>query len=388
MKRKFAAGLAAAALLLAGCSRTVTIAPRAEELNTALPPPVSVAMEPEETPAEHLFSFSFLAGEERLALPVTYQELMDQGWSSGILPQERLLGHTMVTGVVFTKGELSFAGILANQTDRQAPIPEADLVYVTLNQPGFTLPGDIVVGQSTDKDVEAAYGQPNERIDSTEGPARTRWLYEYDRNEYVQLTIVEETHLLQEATLYRAEDIPPYTQPPQVVAQYTPATQLSDSMADQTFAVDGAVYKMPVPIALFVENGWTLAHWEESVETPAGETILPSNSAQDFLLTKGEQELQVVVCNYALEERPANQGYVTDLFIIADAAQGVTVAPGMTFATTKEEAQALCGDYPYCYKEEDGLDIYWIYVSDYGYVSPVFDGETKELAYFQLFCVP
>ena len=378
------------ALLAAGCSRTTTIAPRADELNTSVPPLVSTG--DGNNFSDSLFSFSFRVGDELISLPIQYKELIQRGWSCDILPTEHLLGNTMVSNVVFTKGELAFTCDLANQTQRLAAAPETDVILVFLDGlapgGGYTLPKKITVGQATAKEVEEAYGTPNDIYDSVKRKNTSVWSYEYDRNEFIQFAISNDTNVLEAAVIYRALDAPPYTKAPDMIENYTPASAMSDSLASQIFTLDGAVYKMPVPVAQFLQNGWELDYADAPQETAARDTILESNTAEQFVLTKGEQALSVVVCNFALEERAASEGYVVDLFLYAQAARDVSVSPDMTFLTTKAEVEALCAPYPYCYKEDNGLDIYWIYISDYGYVSPVFDHATQQIAYFQLFCVP
>lgn len=386
-------------LIFSFCGRrTVVIDPNREELNI---PSTSVTENNTDNPLKNLFSFSFQAGTEQLSLPVKYKDLIAAGWTCSVAPNEYFLANITVTGVEFTKGNKTLSCMLANQTEKLMSAPETDVIYVILDKseasstdakPHYILPKNIAVGEASTEEIEAAYGVPNDTYPSETTEGRTIWMYEYDKNEYIQLSIEDKTQILKTAALYRAKDLPAYTKIPDAIKNYVVPQALPDSVASQSFALDGIVYKMPVPVAHFLENGWTLDFYDEQKETltedTAADYMLLSNSGLQLLLTKGDQVLPVVVQNFELEDRPAADSFVVDLFLYADSVSDLIVSPGMTFATTKEEVDAVCNAYRYCYKEDNDLDIYWIYVNDFGYVSPVFDHETQKIAYFQFLCVP
>ena len=376
---------------LSGCSKTIVISPSKEELNITMPTSTPDNNSPD--PFDNLFSFSFKAGSEQISLPVQYKDLVASGWTTTILETEHLLGNIFVTGVEFSKGEYTLSCVLANQTPKLLAAPQTDVVLIQLREDGlgneatapFMLPKNITVGKSLAEEIEAAYGKPNDTYESMSVSDATIWLYEYDKNEHIQFVIDNKTQVLKIAALYRAQDPLPYTEVPAEIKNYTIPQAISTELA-QEFSLDEIAYKLPIPVSQFLENGWELVQYDEENSSAAAD-VIPSNYSEQLLLIKDEAyAIPVVVKNYEMEERPASDCYVVDLFLYADYVPTLIVSPNMNFDTTKQEVDAICENYTYCYKEDSGLDIYWIYVSDLGYVSPVFNHETQKIEYFQFLC--
>ena len=128
-------------------------------------------------------------------------------------------------------------------------------------------------------------------------------------------------------------------------SQYALET-LSEDWTDFQFSLNGQAYQLPLPVSIFLEDGWEL---EDS------DTLLTPNSYTfSQKLSKDGMAISVQILNAGIDVLPASQCLIGEISIEAeDVEKGnmtFALAGGITFGSTKEEVIDLYGtpkDAPY-----------------------------------------
>jgi hypothetical protein len=118
-----------------------------------------------------LYDFKIKVGGEELQIPVSYGELVNQGWVMTTFSEEYqntlMVKNFEYVLLDFVKGNVVMSARMFNDqnTDRQLKDLEAAEISFSLSQmkgaiPDIVLPGNIVLGKSTEVDIKSAYGEP------------------------------------------------------------------------------------------------------------------------------------------------------------------------------------------------------------------------------------
>ena len=304
MKRKVFTYLLIFAMTILSLSFTACNETQPEPEPESNPPAVEVEPEPEPEIAEDglsgdLNSLMFCLDGVVYSLPVRAAELESNGWEGFWFDWTDYIvnpGETANYGLL-TKGVGWDIGVsFFNFSEEALPLNEAHIDRISLDnewssRAQLIFPGNILIGSSYDE-VIRAHGMPNERGYWSESKEFSYLVYS---TEYaaVRITIDNETNLVSVITMYylrrnsTAEDVPA------VITAYEAPTELGDDWREFIVQLNDDLYRLPVPVATFVENGWD----GSASATPLHAWINPG--AKDFwAFRKNNQPIWVLLRNY------------------------------------------------------------------------------------------
>ena len=123
---------------------------------------------------------------------------------------------------------------------------------------------------------------------------------------------------------------------------YKSPSALTDNYSDYIFRLEGKMYQLPAPVSSFVDNGWTLASFPDSI--PAGDEI-----TSGLTIKKGDVELTCTVKNFANGAVEAKDAMITGVFLNGEFLDGVDfeLSGGITFgmSTTDFESKSFASQF-------------------------------------------
>lgn len=133
----------------AACSKTVIMDLNRPEATVT---EKTIITNDSEDPFQNLYNFHFKINDDILHLSMSYGELLEQGWSCGLKPEEQVLGSLGVPAVIFFKDNQSFAGTLLSTSDFYVDASELLLASATLSaelapESAIILPKDILISE-------------------------------------------------------------------------------------------------------------------------------------------------------------------------------------------------------------------------------------------------
>lgn len=118
---------------------------------------------------------------------------------------------------------------------------------------------------------------------------------------------------------------------------YEAPTSLGDDWRSFIVKFDGDLYRLPAPVAVFVENGWV-------IESDYDEMILAQESIENVILIKGNQTMSTTVKNYDDDAQPVSYGFVTRIeFSRLGPMLPIELPGGITENSTIEDVLAIFG---------------------------------------------
>jgi hypothetical protein len=168
---------------------------------------------------------------------------------------------------------------------------------------------------STEEEVLAAYGEPTDLYESELSKSLM-----YSTDSYAEIDIdIDVTAGVVEGMKMRnmmsKEKAPEYTgDAPAAVTSYKQPAALGSSWDSYTAKYGGALYKLPVPVSVLMENGWEPV---DDVNTMVdGKSYLIG-----FQIRNGNQVLRASITNYDGNQQPVMYCFVTKIEYYDNGAQ-------------------------------------------------------------------
>lgn len=123
------------------------------------------------------------------------------------------------------------------------------------------LPGQIRRGEATVGNIENAYGTPSDLYD---GELYEKLTYETDSYCYMELSVYKESGVLEDIAIRNYVEPAgfdpgsPSDEIPEEIFAYDRPEELSSDLTEFQIALNSAVYAMPVPVRMLMEDGWKL----------------------------------------------------------------------------------------------------------------------------------
>ncbi|MCL1896146.1 MAG: hypothetical protein FWG03_06330 [Clostridiales bacterium] len=271
--------------------------------------------DPAGDPEIDLYAFTLELNGVEFTLPAPYSEFVEYGWEIGKpMGEER---ETLSPGEsyffsLYNDDNRVYAYFVNNGVDVM-PVKDCNVGGIMFDEHDaasgakVVFPGGITFG-SPENDVLVCYGRPSYESSNSSGKQLNYAIRLADKD--VQIDIDEKTGLvsrmrMSNLKLSEAERAEEYTgSAPGVVTGYVPPGALGDSLESCTVEYGGAVYRLPAPMAAFVENGWVLES-DENLLVSAGD------SSFGFYLRNGNQVVYTNIHNYAQTQQPAKYCFIT-----------------------------------------------------------------------------
>lgn len=289
--------------------------------------------------------------------PIPYTEWKTKGWSCNSLPTE--IAGNSYEYCYFTNAGLECSALLYNYGLNVAEPSACFIIAVEIdgewdNIPDGTvieLPNGIQYGVSTESDIKTAYGAPD---------------YYYQGEDYTSIDYAGDTYddgmdlelgadgilnavrvantKVPEGLDIGSTDIS--MDVPDINALYEAPTGPSQSRTDGIFTIDGAYYKLPVPVSEFLQNGWIL-------DSKTDDYIAGESSTSTYLEKNGDK-ISVTLENFTKNAiLPAN-AYITDIGAELDYCKLEFVGPGgLALGANDADVDTIYGDLGEDYYSKD-----------------------------------
>ena len=337
-----------------------------------------------------LYDFTCLVDGETYAFPMTVDEFKAKGWTleetEDLAPRQ----YAMVTaekknGFSADKATAYVINFDINTLPMEECVVaglEIEAFYV---EPGkgldTVLPGGITRGVSTLDDIYAAYG---DATDVYEGDYYTSVTYEMDYDKRVELKVGTESGVLEDVEI-RNFVVPEgfvtgeaNDEVPEAVAAYARPEALGDDLTSFTVDFDGALYVLPVPVSVLVEDGWTI----DEAETD------PVISAKDYgwvtLRKDNNKTISTIVNNFADYATNPSNCWITSLTGGGYSGEGITMALpcGIELGMDSGEFVEVLDGLGYEYEVEEGDDYAYYTLYDENYNGYDFYTSSAENEYY------
>lgn len=309
MKRAVLFCLLIAVFTLNGCTKQ-------EEKSVPLASQEETVQEEEKVTIEsELQSFEFSIKGVNYQLPVTFQELTENGWEYKGKDTEEISGESYLEEQTFQMEGISLGADITNFSVDSKPISECYVGKVTLKAQDegetITLPGNIVMQEATVIQVTDAYGAPRDRYEDEKSITLT---YEYGVYRKAVLTFDAKTEILHTAELCNQtnpEDEALYktvkTGETEEVKNYQEPLMVTSNLMDFTVEYGGSYYQLPAPVQAFTDNGW-------KIDEERSDEVVKSGEYGYVTLVKDAQNLYVVVYNYGSDVTVIKNCFATSVY--------------------------------------------------------------------------
>lgn len=225
-----------------------------------------------------LYEFKVKVAGEEMQIPVSYRELADRGWALAASPygetvsDKQSVGNFDLVFPYFAKGNVVMSARMINGENRTRYLMDLEvsevtfaLSFMTGTVPDIVLPGNIIMGKSTEADVKAAYGEPTF---SYVGDASRYGVLTYSLGEDQSVSfshdndtdkVIKSITMTNEMELYRkGMEYISTIQPSAEASAYIAPTDLGTEIASGIYEFEGDVYRFPAPLTAFLDKGWTI----------------------------------------------------------------------------------------------------------------------------------
>jgi hypothetical protein len=220
--------------------------------------------------SDDIYSFSLQIGDALYQLPMSYEELLAQGWEvDDYSDDSESLSPDTYAIIYMNRGEDSIAVDLVNFDINAHPVSECTVGGIKVDgsydfdyeATAVILPAGITMGKSTEDEIRAAYGEPSSVY---EGDLYTELTYRQGSYEEVELYVYKDDNVLKKLDmqyLHEPEDFTVgevSTEVPELIETYTAPEALGSTCLDPVVEYFGDLYQLPVPVSELVENGWKI----------------------------------------------------------------------------------------------------------------------------------
>jgi hypothetical protein len=293
--------------------------------------------------SDDIFSFQAMINGHVFTLPFDWSYAEALGWELGELFDDVELGPNQMTFPYRVwQGNTGLSMSIGNLTPNNIDVSEGIVGNIRVDdidtETGveFLLPGGLTIG-SPEELITQLYGEPSSTRHSD---TINRYIYQLDTQISIDIHVLNETGLVYEINMMnfveRAEAIFD-GELSELASRYVPPTELGDDLSQGIVELEGVVYQLPAPVAVFLNNGWVIE--DESVMIAAGRSVVNQS------LRYGNQVMRVNVKNYDTVEAPVVEGFVTSVEFSGHFWQGnISLPGGITPDSTEAEIMALLGE--------------------------------------------
>ncbi len=251
--------------------------------------------------SDDLYDFQISIDGTVYQFPMWYAEFEALGWEYDGDNTQTLSSNQYTTTEVWEKDGFEVYTRFANLSMNAVPFSESMVAGITLDrfyledcEWEILLPGGIQYGVSNADDIKAAYGEPTDDYDSD---LYYKMTYESDRYSEVELYVYKDDNTLKEISIENLVELEGADNSidetvPDLVKNYKAPGKLGDDFYAYTAQLEGNVYKLPCPVSVLLENGFTIDTANSDSEVAAG-----GNGWID--LRYNNQTLHTMVENYA-----------------------------------------------------------------------------------------
>ena len=265
----------------------------------------------ERTEVDPTSAFAFTIGDKSYQLPFRFQELIEDGWKYYSDSDEDIVLEAGRGEYIYMicpgDTECNLSITVTNFSLNAESIKDGYVTEITLysndaERLGKKMTmhgGDIVLGQSSEADLRAAFGEPSRVSDDS----NTLWYdygderdYEHDSKVFFS---IEEDGTVSYAALENNlepedfEQVEVSKDAPAYLSNYKAPTELGTDPFSGNFKLDGKLYNLPVPLQILVDDGWV--HGVED-ETTVG-------AGQGYIITLEKNHVSMTCTVYNFDDK-------------------------------------------------------------------------------------
>lgn len=316
---------------------------------------------------QNLSSYTLAIWGGNYKLPVKYEEFEEKGWVYDGADDTVVGPESYLENERFVLEENVLYVDLMNPDAEEKSVRDCVVAGIHVDtrkeeEQGIhvNLPGDIVLNQSMEEEVQKAYGSP---VDRYEEKGSVTFTYEYGSNRSAKLVFDAETGVLISVDIqnFRTDKKADENMGTGWEAYEAPE-QMGTFFSDYIVEYGEALYRLPAPVSAFIENGWKINEDESDFTVEGGQYGYVS-------IEKDGQKLYASIQNPTAEDCGVQNCLVTTLLGDMDTTRvPLTAAGGVTLGMS-EEAFLLCaGEQSYEKSEDENKDcrVYTFYTDEAG----------------------
>ncbi len=288
---------------------------------------------------EKPFDFQVKIGQSVYQLPMMVGEVLSSGWSFGdktVCEEPVDAGATVETYLVSSKGSVIFVTV-ANFSKEEVEIKDCCLIGLTVD--GECLSGEnatfvkgLTLG-SLRKAVEDVFGECDDVVQENKGTTLT---YTKSEKKYASFVFDNKTKKLESVTYFNNTVPEEYEAPvakeeeTEKTDEYVKPDALGNDITSGAIQIEGDLYKLPILVSEFLDNGWEITFKEDRAILFGNETLFGT-------LKKGDVEIEgVEVYNFDSADCRIKNCYVVSMEASVDTDYTVVlpknIKPGMSEA--------------------------------------------------------
>lgn len=251
--------------------------------------------------SDDLYDFQISIDGTVYQFPMFYSDFEALGWAYDGDNTKTLSSNQYTTSEVWEKDGFKVYTRFANLSMNTVPYSESMVAGFTLDKYYLEdcdweifLPSGIQYGVSNADDIKATYGEPSRDYD---GELYYSMTYKLDSYREFELRVDKEKNALLDVVLLNlveleGADNSVNEEVPELVQAYQAPESLGDDFYAYTVQMEGAVYSLPCPVSVLLENGFI-------IDTAASDSEVASGGNGWVDLTYNNQTLHTMVVNYA-----------------------------------------------------------------------------------------
>ena len=288
---------------------------------------------------EEPFDFQVKIGQSVYQVPMLVSDVLASGWTFGdasVTEDHIAGGENIQTYIVSSKGAVVFVTI-ANFDKDDADIKDCCIISITID--GDCLSGEkaslvkgLTIGSSR-KAVEDVFGECDDEMQGNKGITLT---YTKSDKKYAEFVFDSKTSELKSVTYFNTALPKEYEadveeeKETKNQEEYVEPDALGNDITSGAIQIEGDLYKFPILVSEFIDNGWEINFKEDRAILFGNETLIGT-------LKKGDVEIEgVEVCNLDSSDCRIKNCYVVSMEASVDMAHKVVlpgnIKPGMAEA--------------------------------------------------------
>ncbi len=239
------------------------------------------------------FDFQVKIGQSVYQLPMMVSEVLSSGWSFGdktVCEELVGAGATVETYFVSSKGDIVFVTI-ANFSKEEAELKDCCVISLTvdgecLSGENATLVKGLTLG-SLRKAVEDAFGECDDVVQENKGTTLT---YTKSEKKYASFVFDNKTEKLESVTYFNNTVPEEYESPvekedgTEKTDEYVKPDSLGNDIASGIIQIEGDLYKLPILVSEFLDNGWEITFKEDRAILFGNETLFGTLKKGDVVI--------------------------------------------------------------------------------------------------------
>lgn len=286
-----------------------------------------------------IYEFTVNLFGDTYTLPANLNDFKNNGWTyvNNENPEEKdVKANGYATCDVLKDGKRITLTVINLGTSTKkfvdCKVGSIDCTFSAANDMSFNLAKKLTATkETTADDVTGKFGEATKTIDGDSGTTlryekETYVYYVFTFNTEGKLTYVDMRNWKSDGET--SNDDVDFS----FLESYKSPNALTDNYSDYIFRLEGKMYQLPAPVSSFVDNGWTLASFPDSI--PAGDEI-----TSGLIIKKGDVELTCTVKNFANGAVDAKDAMITGVFLNDEFLDGVDfeLSGGISFGMSETD---------------------------------------------------